>query len=143
MVGWNIPGIFKADAEKVDKEIKSLGKTVTPAELVKYARTHKSSELHKCFEWDDTAAAEKYRLQQAQKVIRCLVIIPEKEDIPQIREYQITTQRNTYSTSRTFLINKDEYESLLERALNELKAFERKYSNLSELEDIFAQIDAL
>lgn len=40
---------YKADAETVYREITSLGEEVKPQTIVEYARTHKKSELHKCF----------------------------------------------------------------------------------------------
>ena len=59
---WRIKGIYKADAQKVADEIGD--KKVTPQEILEKARDE-TSELHKCFEWDDSVAAERYRLQQA------------------------------------------------------------------------------
>lgn len=68
----------KADAELVQEEINLLasqdanGKCTNEA-LVSYARQNVSSEVHKCFEWDDTEAAEKYRLHQAAR-IKCSIL---------------------------------------------------------------------
>ena len=50
---------FKADAEKCYREIEALGEC-KPEEIVEYAK-HTDTELHKCFEWDDTKAAERWR----------------------------------------------------------------------------------
>ena len=68
----------KADAELVQDEINLLaaqdanGKCTNEA-LVNYARNNTSSEVRKCFEWDDTAAAEKFRLHQAAR-IKCGIL---------------------------------------------------------------------
>lgn len=139
---WSINGIIKADAQKVYKEI---GNTkVTPKELVEKARNNVNSELHKCFEWDDRIASEKYRIIQAERVIRMLVVTREdKKDTPKIRQFQITSERNVYQPTRLFIENKSEYEVLLARAKEELKAFRLRYKQLSELEEIFNSIDAL
>lgn len=140
-IQWKINGIFKADAEKVDLEIKNIGTKATPKQVYEYAKDNPGSELHKCFEWNDTIAAEKYRIQQAQKIITFIVRVPEKTDIPPIREYQITSERNTYQPTRCFLVNEDEYGNLLKRAMAELQAFKAKYAKLSELEQVIAAID--
>lgn len=139
-ISWKINGIFKADAQKVYKEI---GDTcITPEEVLEKAR-NKKSELHKCFEWDDSVAAEKYRLEQARTVIRMLVIKTEdKEEQPQ-RVFQISSQKNEYQPIKFFMQNKDEYQKLLERAKDELKAFKNRYKSLSELEEVFDAIDNL
>lgn len=50
----------------------------------------KSSPLHSFFEWDDTAAAERYRLEQAASLIRRVkvtVIPAEDADPVQVRAY--------------------------------------------------------
>lgn len=142
IVKW-ATGIFKADANKVYKEISNIGEKVTPKQLVDYARKNEDSELHKCFEWDNDVAAEKYRLQQAGQVIRTLYIVPQKEDAPSVRVLSKTSDINTYQPTRLFLVQEDEYENLLNRALRELEAFKNKYKNLTELESILADIDEI
>lgn len=139
-VKWKISGIYKADAQKVYEEIGD--KSVSPEEVLNKARNEKS-ELHKCFEWNDGIAAEKYRLQQARMIINLLVIKTERDDEIPIRVYQITSQRNTYQPSRLFLQQPDEYRKLLERAKSELIAFKNRYKTISELEMIFELIDNL
>ena len=141
-IQWKINGIFNADVVKVDSEIKSMDKQ-TPEHLLQYARNNENSELHKCFEWDDSIAAEKYRLEQARRILMFIVRVPENKDKPPIREYQITTERHTYQPTRAFLSNQDEYEELLKRAYAELAAFKKKYKMLSELEEVFKAIDEL
>lgn len=138
-VEWKINGIFKADAQKVYEEIGD--RKVTPEEVLEQARNDENSELHKCFEWDDSVAAEKYRLTQARQVIQFLVIKPEKKDEPQVRVFQITTETNNYQPTRLFIQQPDEYKALLQRAKNELSAFKTRYKTLSELENVFAEID--
>lgn len=142
-VSWKIQGIFNANAEKVDSEIKSIGDKATPQQLLDYAKNNENSELHKCFEWDDSIAAEKYRLEQARKILIFIVRVPANKEKPPIREYQITTERCTYQPTRAFLSNQDEYEELLKRAYAELVAFKKKYKMLSELEEVFKAIDEI
>lgn len=142
-IGWKVNGIFKADAGIVDSEIKSIGDKATPQQLLDYAKNNQDSELHKCFEWDDSVAAEKYRLEQARKILTFIVRVPANKENPPIREYQITTERCTYQPTRTFLSNQNEYENLLKRAYAELESFKKKYKILTELEDVFKAIDEL
>lgn len=137
---WRVRSIFKADASKVADEI-GYGK-VTPQEVLDKARDE-NTELHKCFEWDDSVAAEKYRLRQASDIIRNLVFVrKEKKDEP-IRCFQITTEKNTYQPTQMFLVQEDEYQALLKRAKAELESFKRRYATLTELESIFEAIEEL
>ncbi len=136
---WKFDGIFKADAQKVYEEIGE--RKITPEEVLEQARNNVNSELHKCFEWDDSIAAEKYRLSQARQIIQFLVVKPEKEEEPKVRVFQITTERNNYQPTKLFIEQPDEYKSLLQRAKNELSALKNRYKTLSELEKVFEAID--
>lgn len=64
---------FKGNAEKCFQEIQSLGTTVTPEKIVNFARDE-NTELHKCFQWDDSIAAENWRKQQARQVVMSLTV---------------------------------------------------------------------
>lgn len=54
---------------------------LTPAQVVEAARAT-SSALHDCFEWDDSVAAEQYRIDQAREIIRRVKIIVTVEEKP-------------------------------------------------------------
>lgn len=137
---WKIKGVYKADAQKVADEIGD-GK-ITPQEVLEKARDE-NSELHKCFEWDDNIAAEKYRLQQARAIIINLVYKTDKTSEQPIRIFQITTQKSTYQPTKQFLVQEDEYQNLLKRAKSELEAFKKKYHALTELELVFEAMESI
>ena len=137
---WKIKGLYKADAQKVADEIGEG--SVTPEEVLEKAKD-KNSELHKCFEWDDSIAAQKYRLQQARAIIVNLVYAPRTEDEHPVRCFQITTEKHTYRPTTQVLVQEDEYKALLKRAKAELEAFKRKYHTLTELEAIFEAMERI
>lgn len=141
-VQWKI-SVFNADAQKCYEEISKLD-LITP-EQVLYAAKNPESELHKCFEWDDKEAANKYRLSQARKVIQLIVVKDENdepEDIPK-RVFQISSETAVYQPIKFFVENKSEYKELLNRAKNELIAFKKRYADIIELEDVIVAIDNL
>lgn len=131
-------GFFKADAQKCYEEITAIGEKVTPAEIVEKARDE-NSELHKCFEWDDKIAGEKYREIQAQNVVRLLVIKEEEPptDRPEVRVLYATEPGEGYKRTEMIVRKEDEYKALLAKAYAELRAFKAKYSMLTELQEIF------
>lgn len=141
VITWAFP--HKGNAEKCYRECETLSE-ITPENVLDKARDD-STELHKCFEWDNSIAGEKYRLIQARDVIRHFVVEYKKdEEEPQkIRTYQISTTTNQYKPTRVILQNPDEYSALLERAKDELRDIQRRYNTLAELEEVFAAIDAL
>lgn len=70
-----IKAASKADPDKIGQELEAIaakaGGHLTPIAIVDAARDRKSV-LHKHFEWDDAAAAEAYRLDQARSLVRCI-----------------------------------------------------------------------
>lgn len=138
---WKMPGIFKADAQKVGEEISALGDEVTPQQLVEAAKDE-STELHKCFDWDNDVAAEKWRLHQARQIFCFLVIReeePEPESVP-VRVWHKNDDGGYKHVERVFR-QEDEYQKLLQAAYAELRAFKIKYARLQELSEILALID--
>ena len=91
---WKIDGLFKGDATKCKTEI-DAHTDGTAKGVVAYAHNRKT-ELHKCFEWNDTKAAEKYRLDQAREVLRSFdrVRINELGEEERVRVYERTSNKN-------------------------------------------------
>lgn len=141
---WSIKNGFKADAQKCAEEIRTLGDEIRAEQVLELARDE-NTELHKCFEWDDSIAAEKYRYVQAQRVIKMLVIKEEEkpDDRPPVRMFYKTVSNEGYKPTELIIKKQDEYDALLKRAYAELLSFKNKYSMLSELQDVFEAIDAL
>lgn len=134
--------LFKADAQLVADEISSIVGDPTPDDVLNLAR-NENTELHKCFTWDDTIAAEKYRKYEARQILCKLVIVEENkpEDRPEIRVFYKVENTEGYRPTEFVVKQDDEYMKLLERAYSELRAFKVKYSCLKELKEIFDLID--
>ena len=119
---WRTPGIFKANAQVVCDELHQIGDEFTPEDIVEAAKDT-TKELHKCFEWDNDAAADKYRLHQARLITSNLVFRKETEE-----------DEDEPVLVRVF--NKTE-----QRATAELHQFKLKYSMLKELDYILSLIE--
>lgn len=141
MVTWKFIK-YNASAEKVANEIDSLA-TKTPQTILDYAKHNQDSELHKCFEWNDTVAAEKYRLYQARQIVLNLVYTNDtkKEEPTKLRVFYRQESTNDYQPTKLLVKNEDSYKQLLNKAKSELRAFKEKYKMLTELEEIFDLID--
>ena len=140
---WSVKGLFKADPNAVAEEIYEIGEEVTPGQVLDKARAE-DTELHKCFDWNDETAAEKWRLQTARQVINHLVIkMPEqKEDEQSPRVFYKVSQETGSGYQRTEYVvkNINAYQELLNQAMRELRAFKEKYKMLTELEEILSLI---
>lgn len=138
---WKLKGLFKADAQSVADEISSLDFR-TPKTILEYAKDPET-ELHKCYTWNDNEAAEKYRLHESRLILCNLVVAEVKEERIEPTKLRLfhKTEGMEYKPIQYIVKDKSEYETLLERAMAELRAFKQKYSTLSELEEIMALID--
>lgn len=144
-------GLSNLDADKIGSEIDYMIDNNIPHDpegIVEYARQNEDSELHKGFEWDDTKAAENYRIEQARYITRHIIHIVnnpnaevEEEREPEVRVFFQIGNKTEYKRTVEIHRNEDEYAALLAKAMSELRAFKRKYSTLVELEEIFKLID--
>lgn len=135
---------FRGDAQKCYDEVQTLGEQYTPAQVLELAR-NPGTELHKCFTWDDSIAAERWRLQQARQVCSSFTVIIEKEEgKPQsFRMIQHDSEERVYRPISLTVRNQDQYASLLKQAKAELAAFKRRYKSITELEDLIDEIDRI
>lgn len=147
IIKWSVKGIFKADANKCYEEIQEIGEEVKPEQVLDKARDN-GSELHKCFDWNDSVAAEKYRLYQARLVINHLIVVKRDVDEEKAEPIQFRVMLKNekdkdsgYKQTLVMVRDEDEYKKLLEQAYRELHSFKQKYSCLSELANIIALID--
>jgi len=144
---WSATGTrFGADAQKCYEEILEICNDVdsaSPQAILDKARDE-STELHKCFTWDDKVASEKWRVHEARLVTRQLVIkeVEVPKDRPEVRLFFKTDNESGYKPTQIIVRKEDEYKQLLARAWGELEAFRKKYSMLSELQELFEVIDS-
>lgn len=140
---------YKIDANIVGQEMEKLEKEygeVTAQLLLDNARS-KKSKLHDLFEWNDTVAAEKFRLAQATQIITALAVVYEDttEEPKTVRAFANIGAKNkgSFITMATALSDEQSRAIVLKHALEELQAFRSKYADLTELAEIFAGIDKL
>lgn len=137
---------YSVPAEVVGKHFQKLEKkegTLTSQNVLESARSEKSP-IHSLFEWDNTKAAEQYRLKQAAQLICNLTVEIETDDKPiECRAYMDVSEAKvgSFINVQSAFQSEESREVVLRRALNELSAFKTKYKNLLELQDVFDVID--
>lgn len=141
---WKIP-VVSIEAQEVGEEFERLyeenGK-LDPKDVVDASRD-KNALLHDYFEWDDTIAAEKYRVHQAGDIIRCLVHVEETaEDAPDIITRAFVHVQQEYHPINVVVKTPSMYEELLMAAERDMEAFKRKYSELTQVKSVISAIDA-
>lgn len=135
---WKSIG-FSADAQKVGNELETI-ENITNKNVLDYAKNNIKSELHKCFEWDDSIASEKYRLIQATRIISGISFVIQDEPVKKQKVYySIKTEEEEvrkFQNIKDILENEDEYSALCKKAKEELERCTDNYNNLIKKEDL-------
>jgi hypothetical protein len=99
--------------------------------------------LHHCFTWDDEAAADSWRIEEARMLIRSYRIdIPElKIKVRALTSLEVDRANGGFRWVRDVLERPDLREEMIRTAWIELDRIRRKYVNLEELNDIWALVD--
>lgn len=118
-----------------------------PEDVVEAARPP-HHPLHDKFEWDDGEAAHQYRLEQARRLIRVTVtMLPAMKGHRVVRSFtSLTPDREKgggYRETVVVLSNPDMRKQMLADAMDELRAFRRKYAVLTELAGVFGEFAKL
>lgn len=138
----------KRDARIVYQEFERLkgrqGDNLTPETVLESARSPRSP-LHQYFDWNNTSAAEKWRLKQSRQLIQEVHVIISYEDRPDIRTRAIVSVVKPSGKTLEAIedvMGDDEYQQqLLSQALAELNVFRRKYSHLRLLSGVLREAD--
>ena len=110
--GWILPLYPTVDAQDAGQFIEQLseknGGKITSKQLVDASRDE-CYELHACYEWDNSKAAEKYRLKQAGKVFQNLKVVSVDREVirrdvkvtiisPKTADLEVSTKETDEST---------------------------------------------
>jgi len=140
---------YPVDANVVGRALEEIEKEhgEVTAELLLKKATPKDSELHSLFTWENKKAAEKWRLHEARLIITAVATVyEENEEEPKVTRAFAnvgTRQKGSFVTMAKALSDEESRAVVLKHALEELKAFESKYSTLTELSEVFTAIKAL
>ena len=126
---------------------------LTAENLLKKA-SKKSSSLYDFFDWDNSSAGEKWRLQQARSVINEIKIVVNDKEIYAFESVIVNVEdlKPTVSVQKGFnkreyvpiveVMNKEEYrKQIVQRALAEAVYWKERHSELTELSAIFSLIN--
>jgi hypothetical protein len=124
------------DVKSVLIEIARRHSGILKPEVVVSVAREPSSVLHSYFEWNNSKAADAYRLEQARQLIRVNVtVIGENPDTRNIY-VSLSTDRISgggYRVLADVLKDDDLRRVLLSDSVREMEHFIKKYNNLKEL----------
>jgi len=126
-----------APADEVMGELAQLGvgeTGVTPEMVLERARDGHSI-LHSFFEWDDSIAAEKYRVEQAGSLIRAIVILPEAAKASTVIRAVVRVsdgqEKGRYWETERAMSDKEMSKQVLRDAAKDAQSMAARYRGLS------------
>lgn len=117
----------------------SKGGVLHAASVVVWARKHKGSALHRQFEWNNSKAANEYRLWQARRLIAINIVTAEGG--PQVVSLSIDrTKGGGYRAIDDVLSSRDLSEIMLRDALAELQRVQERFQRVKELTSVWTAV---
>lgn len=127
----------------VVEQLEEKNGQVTKEDFLEVSRPD-DSPTHALFEWDDSVAAERYRLDQSRTIINSLRIVyvnKDKEEVKVSAFVQTSPNGNStvYENIHDALKDEGKREVVLNRIRGELNAFIIRNQNIEELADILEE----
>ncbi len=130
------------DAQTVGEELEAIREAnagrLMPDDVLQYAANPKSP-LNAAFTWDDSLAAEKYRLDEARNLIRNVLIVSKRgvsqKAYHRVRLVRSETQDSAsyYQSSEVLAHSPIEFEAAVQVAQGLLEGIERNLDDLKAL----------
>ena len=143
---WKVKGLYPVSADTAADVINSCQDEsgyISAKSVVDVSRPEKAP-LHGCFEWNNDAAAEMWREQQARVMIKNIVTVEIEDDKREVAKtfvHVISDDKSRgYKLTDVAIHNESDREYVLKTAKRELLAFQEKYRQLTELALVFAAI---
>lgn len=143
--------LAKVDAQQAGELLEKLrgeheGR-LTPAQVVAAGR-HRTSPIHRAFQWDNTIAADEFRLEQARSLIRSIVVCVEHakhQPASEPRAFLCIQHQGdaekTYTSIQVALSTPDLRRQVLQGAIQEARGWQSRYAHYTELTKVFAAIE--
>jgi hypothetical protein len=142
-------GIVPVPAQKVGERLEKIRRKagkLTKEAVVEDARPV-NSPLHSIFEWDDTVAAEKFRLDQARFLIKSITVVVNREQKSPVRAFVNVKEKEdtkkAYTSISDAMSDPKLRAQVLDRAFAELESWKNRYRHLEEFADIIDAINGL
>lgn len=145
---WQVAYKRGVDANAFGRVVEGLrkqhGNEISPVAIVDEARPD-DSPIHPLFEWDDTEAAEAWRVHQARNALNSIRIVvlagsdDEKEVYANI-SIQDDAGHRSYLPATAVAASPELMEKAVDEAMSYLRSWEARWRNLQELGPIFEAV---
>jgi hypothetical protein len=138
--------------DKIIKEVLKIKKNKgLSAESILEEAKHKTNVLHDLFCWDNTKAANLWRMQQARVFINEIKIIIDSKEYYAFENVKIavtsdgTTSIREYKSREEIITNEELRKQIIESAYSQLVYWKNKYENYKfpEFENVISEINSI
>ena len=154
--GISLPVSPKQAGDSLMEIYQKNNNQLTPKAVLEEAKSV-SHPLHKCFEWDDKKAGKAYRLTQASKIIRCVVVTKQDSSgkIMPVRAFVSIKEEeggsltvNPFTPFKSYYVSVDDAmgdtdlrKYTVDVALLDLQNWMARYDSVKELAGLFATME--
>lgn len=129
----------KIKAELMAIQSASRDKMLHPANIVAWAKRNQKSALHRQFEWNNSKAAERYRLWQARQIIQVNVVT--EDGRPQLVSLSFDRLGSGgYRSISDVVSDRELSEIMFNDALAELNRVQARFHRVRELTSVWMAI---
>lgn len=134
-----IPNAKKANPQKIGEALEAIATEnagrLTPHAIVA-AASNRKNPLHPFFEWDDSAAANAYRLDQARALVRIIRVDDGASAEPPRAFLSVSDRGTSYRSLAEVQRSPDLQTIVLRQAERDLAAFQTRYREMADICEI-------
>lgn len=136
------------DAVRIGNRLEQLYKKaehLTPEVVLEDARRPRSP-LHKYFEWDDSSAAESWRLNQARALVRSVRVVFESDDKEVSHDMRAfisvvgEDKKRVYMPSVEAMADDEIFEQVLQQLTRDINGLKKRYAKYREFSTFFRSL---
>jgi hypothetical protein len=127
----------KLDPQAIGEGLEALAKditTISPEQLIEAAKP-KKSVFHDAFEWNDTVAAHRFRIEQARSLLASIGTITYEEDEPEQEFFSVKLpdEPRTYYTRDAVESSYELQDAALAAAERDMESFIKRYRQFENI----------
>jgi len=138
--------IIAAQDEELTKLAARHGGHITAPQVVAFAK-RPTTALHEYFEWDDKIAGPRWRIEQAEKLLRCRLVLLETSDGEpmKVRGFVSLPSEGGYRRLIDVLSNPEQIEELRQDYRARLESLQRQSAAIARLskDPLYVKVEAL
>lgn len=142
--GWRVDP--EVAGKRLDELAQETGGDITPEMVVNDAEDE-TSPLHRCFDWDDKKAGDKWRLHQARQLIGSIIVEIVVKDTEHVRAFVNINYPESKERHYVNIIDaaNDEYKMklIIDDARKQMKSWAQRFKIYQQLREVALKVEEL